>query len=74
VVAAASMPNDASDRLHTAMGMRVSGEHASIGFKHGRWIGVRYYQKLLGDPGDPPGPILSVNDAIARLDARGGGP
>lgn len=74
IVAAASMPNDASDRLHRSMGMRVAGEHERIGRKFGRWIDVRYYQKLVGDPGAEPGAIAPVGETIARLRDRGGGP
>lgn len=71
IVAGVSMPNEASDRLHRSMGMRVVGEHGRIGRKFGRWIDVRYYEKLLGDPGDAPEPVRSVTDAIARI---GSGP
>ncbi len=64
VVAGASVPNEGSDRLHRAMGMRVIGEHEAIGYKFGRWYGVRYYQGFLGEKGAVPGVVLSVAEVL----------
>lgn len=64
VVAGASVPNEGSDRLHKAMGMRVIGEHEAIGYKFGRWYGVRYYQGFLREKGSVPGVVLRVADVV----------
>jgi phosphinothricin acetyltransferase len=55
VIAGVAQPNPASDRLHRSMGMTEAGTLPGVGFKHGRWIDVRYYTLRLGD-GGPPGP------------------
>ncbi len=62
VFAGASIPNEASDKLHKAMGMEVVGEVTPFGFKQGKWIAVRYYQGLLVDldSATPPMPIQPV--------------
>ncbi|MCE0534354.1 N-acetyltransferase family protein [Kineosporia rhizophila] len=52
-MALVSVPNEASDRLHKAMGFRQVGLHENVGFKHGRWLSVAYFQRALGS-GDPP--------------------
>lgn len=62
VYAGASMPNEASDRLHKSMGMTPFGEVTPSGFKQGRWIDVRYYQMQLVDPAEatPPMPVKPI--------------
>lgn len=64
VIAGASVPNAGSDALHKSVGMRVIGEHTSIGYKFGRWYGVRYYQGFLVDEGTEPGPVRQVSEVI----------
>ncbi len=58
-LAGVSIPNPASERLHEAMGMTLMGEITPAGFKHGRWVAVRWYQKRIGPcaDGDTPGEI-----------------
>lgn len=46
-VGGATMPNDASERLHLALGFEVVGTFREVGFKHGRWRDVRWFQKSL---------------------------
>lgn len=46
-VGAATMPNDASERLHRSLGFEVVGTFREVGFKHDRWCDVRWFQKLL---------------------------
>lgn len=48
-VAAATVPNDASERLHRTLGFEVVGTLRAVGFKHGRWCDVRWFQKRLVD-------------------------
>lgn len=54
VIAGMTMPNDASEGLHRAMGMRLVGTFERNGFKNGKWRDVRYYQMDLPRGGDPP--------------------
>ena len=42
-----AMPNDASERLHDALGFEVIGTFREVGRKRGRWCDVRWFQKLL---------------------------
>ncbi len=46
-VAGATMPNDASERLHRRLGFEEVGIFREVGFKHGRWCDVRWFQKSL---------------------------
>lgn len=46
-VGGATMPNDASERLHRALGFEVVGTFRDVGFKQDRWCDVRWFQKLL---------------------------
>lgn len=46
-VGGATMPNDASERLHQALGFEVVGTFREVGFKHGLWCDVRWFQKQL---------------------------
>jgi len=65
IVAGVSEPNPASAALHTSIGMEQSGYNKTMGFKHGQWIDVSYYQMILGDLASPPLPVLDVNEAIS---------
>jgi len=54
VLAGISLPNDASVRLHEAMGMTRCALIPRNGFKHGKWHDVGYWVRHLGDPDAPP--------------------
>ncbi len=62
VLAGVTVPNPGSERLHEAMGMHSVGDIAPAGFKHGRWVPVRIYQKLLApcDDSEVPIPVRGV--------------
>ena len=62
VYAGVSLPNEASDRLHRAIGMTPFGDVTPSGYKQGRWIDVRYYQMHLVDPesATPPMPVRPI--------------
>ena len=47
-VAGATVPNEASERLHHALGFEVVGTFREVGFKRGSWCDVRWFQKPLG--------------------------
>jgi phosphinothricin acetyltransferase len=53
-LAGIALPNEASIRLHEALGFRPAGVLRQVGFKFGRWIDVGYWQALEpGAKGDP---------------------
>lgn len=48
-VAGTALPNEASERLHRALGFEVVGTFRGVGYKLGRWCDVRWYQLVLAD-------------------------
>lgn len=54
VLAGITLPNDASVRLHEAMGMTRCAVMPRCGFKHGRWLDVGYWVRNLGDADEAP--------------------
>jgi L-amino acid N-acyltransferase YncA len=48
-----AQPNDASNRLHRAMGFAEVGTFEAAGWKFGRWHDVRFYARTLGTLSDP---------------------
>jgi L-amino acid N-acyltransferase YncA len=53
-IAAISLPNDGSIRLHEQVGFRRAGVYREVGWKLGRWIDVGLWQAELADPGHAP--------------------
>ena len=49
-----ALPNAGSIALHEATGFRRAGSFAAIGWKHGQWIDVDYWQCALAPPASPP--------------------
>jgi phosphinothricin acetyltransferase len=47
-IAAISVPNDESTRFHEALGFVAVGRFAGVGFKHGAWQDVGYWQRDFG--------------------------
>ncbi len=54
-IAAISLPNDASVRLHEAVGFMTAGTYRQVGWKQGRWIDVGLWQIALAEAGPPVG-------------------
>ncbi|HEU4969202.1 arsinothricin resistance N-acetyltransferase ArsN1 family B [Sphingomonas sp.] len=54
VIAAISLPNDASVKLHELAGFRRAGVYRQVGWKLGRWVDVGLWQAELQAPGHPP--------------------
>lgn len=53
-----TLPNEASVALHRAVGFEQVGVYREIGWKHGAWRDVAWWQLLLDDePGPPPEPL-----------------
>lgn len=69
-IAGIALPNDASVRLHEAVGMRHCGTFERVGYKLGRWWNVGYWQIDLADPDSAPAVITAVDTALGALDAR----
>jgi phosphinothricin acetyltransferase len=53
-VAKMTLPNDASEGLHEALGFRPVGVHRRIGFKNGAWYDVAISQRDLATGDAPP--------------------
>lgn len=49
-----TLPNDRSIKLHEAVGYRRAGMFRDVGFKHGRWIDVGFWQCELNASRTPP--------------------
>jgi L-amino acid N-acyltransferase YncA len=53
-----TLPNPASTGLHEAMGFRLIGVCEGVGYKHGRWHDVAWYQMpLQPERSDPAAPL-----------------
>lgn len=48
-----ALPNAGSVGLHEAMGFKAIGVYRDVGFKHGAWRDVGWWQKPLHEPGAP---------------------
>lgn len=46
-IGGAALPNDASVALHEKLGFEHVATFRQVGFKHGRWVDVAYWQKVL---------------------------
>jgi L-amino acid N-acyltransferase YncA len=54
-----TLPNPASLGFHEALGFASVGTYPQVGYKHGRWHDVQWYDRPLGaHPTDPPRPRL----------------
>jgi phosphinothricin acetyltransferase len=49
-----ALPNDASVRLHRAIGMESIGVYERVGYKFGQWPGVAWFGMRLTEPAEPP--------------------
>ncbi len=69
-LAGMTLPNDASEALHRAMGFERSGTYRHVGFKHGAWRDVGWMQRAIGStddvPGDVPGDVPSDRAVVPR--------
>lgn len=61
-IAAIALPNDASIKLHEAMGFFRAGIYREIGYKHGQWSDVGIWQRELAKPENPPPEAKSFKD------------
>ena len=66
-----TLPNPASVALHQAVGFRPVGVYRRIGFKHGAWHDVGWWQVELGSaddgpPGEPGPPVRLAGQRKAQ--------
>lgn len=62
-----ALPNAASVALHEAMGFRPLGVYRRVGYKHGAWHDVGWWQATLReDDGQPPEPPRALGSLSAR--------
>lgn len=63
-----ALPNDASIKLHEALGFFRAGIYREIGYKHGQWRDVGLWQRELAQPVVPPVEPRSFRDVgVIRL-------
>ncbi len=58
-----ALPNPASVGLHERMGFAAAGVLRAVGYKHGRWHDVGWWQRALGERApspEPPRPLAAV--------------
>jgi L-amino acid N-acyltransferase YncA len=53
-LAGITVPNEASEGLHRALGFELVGTYRGIGWKHGTWCDVAWYQRTLAEPPAEP--------------------
>lgn len=54
LVAVMTLPNDASEGLHRALGFEPAGTLRRVGWKHGEWRDVAWAQRSIGADDGPP--------------------
>jgi phosphinothricin acetyltransferase len=54
VLAGIALPNEPSTGLHLALGFEPVGTYRRVGWKHGRWHDVAWFQRDLVHDGSPP--------------------
>ena len=54
VLAGMTLPNEASESLHRALGFEPVGTYRRIGYKHGSWHDVAWSQRSVGTGEEPP--------------------
>jgi len=61
VYAAVTIPNPASERLHTSSGFAEIGLFEKIGFKQGKWHDLKWYEMYLVEHPKEPVPPVSIH-------------
>lgn len=70
VYAGITQPNPASVALHRAMGMTPVAVYRGIGYKHGAWHDVAWYERRLAEPADPPAEPIPIGDLATAKGPR----
>ncbi|HWH17400.1 MAG TPA: GNAT family N-acetyltransferase [Allosphingosinicella sp.] len=61
-IAAITLPNEASVRLHEAVGFAATGVYRQVGYKGGRWLDVGLWQRPLAPATNPPTEPVKLAD------------
>ena len=61
--AGVALPNPASVGLHRSVGFEPIGTYRRVGYKAGEWRDVAWFERLLREPPDRPGPPMSLAEA-----------
>jgi phosphinothricin acetyltransferase len=64
VHAGITLPNDASVGIHKAFGFQPIGIYPAVGYKHGSWHDVAWYQLTLREPVEAPAEPLSIDSLV----------
>jgi phosphinothricin acetyltransferase len=67
--AGVTLPNEASVRFHEALGFQPLGVFHNIGFKHGRWHDVAWFERPLQPrhtPDGPPVPFAAIAGTLTN--------
>ncbi len=59
--------NEASIRLHESLGFKEVGHFYDVGYKLGKWRGILWMQKQIGDLCAEPKEPISFRDYIAQI-------
>lgn len=73
-IAAITLPNVASARLHEAFGFERCGVYRGVGWKLGQWWDVGLWQRRLAEGGTPPAEPLPFTDLAAQVLDRADAP
>ncbi|MEQ9496101.1 MAG: N-acetyltransferase family protein [Deltaproteobacteria bacterium] len=63
VYAGITLPNDASEAFHRALGFEPIGVYRGVGYKHGGWRDVAWSAKRLATPDGEPSPPRLLPEA-----------
>ena len=53
---------DDSIKFHERMGYREIGRHKNSGYKFGKWYGIIWMEKVIGDRPDVPEPFIPISE------------
>lgn len=67
VIAGATLPNEASVRMHESIGFVRLGVTRQAGWKMGQWWDVVFWQKMLSATDSAAAPLRRVSDVEAEL-------
>lgn len=60
IYAGITLPNPGSVALHERLGMTPVGIYQNVGYKHGAWHDVGWWQGALAPPANPPAPPIAL--------------
>jgi L-amino acid N-acyltransferase YncA len=64
VIAGATVPNPASEKLHEGMGFKLAGHFPAIGYKFGRWHDTKFWYLTLRERPAVAPEILNINELV----------